>query len=143
MSSQPRNVVVFSCLVLLVLLAGGAYGTWNHSQDQDQDSEDAVIMRNMMRSKLMYSQNIVEGLSLGRFDLIEAATDEIIRIGEAHNWIPDTEPELTKIRDEMGLVATRLKAAAEKRNLEGAAVRYFELTLKCIDCHQALRKTDF
>lgn len=130
-------------LVVLVTIAAGSYGAWVQRQDQDQDDQDAIIMRNLMRSKLMYSQNIVEGLSLGRFDLIESAADELLRIGNAQQWIPESETELLRIRDEMNATLNRVKSAAERRNLEGAAARYFELTMKCIDCHQALRKTDF
>ncbi len=128
--------------VVFVALTLGANFSW-HFQAQEKEKQDDIIIRDLMRSKLMYSQNIVEGLSIGRFDLIEAAATEIERVANARDWVTPDDPKLSEIRADMKSIALRLKKTAQKKNLEGAAVRYFELTMKCIDCHQALRKTDF
>jgi hypothetical protein len=136
-----RRTWLAICLALVALTLGANY-SW-HFNSQDQEKQDDIIIRDLMRSKLMYSQNIVEGLSIGRFDLIEAAATEIERVAGAREWVTPDDPKLAQIREEMKSTAVRLRKTAQKKNLEGAAVRYFELTMKCIDCHQALRKTDF
>ena len=129
------------CFVLVVLTLGANF-SW-YVAPRKQEKQDEIIVRDLMRSKLMYSQNIVEGLSIGRFDLIEAAAAEIERVAGAREWVTPDDPKLAQIREEMKSTAVRLRKTAQKKNLEGAAVRYFELTMKCIDCHQTLRKTDF
>ena len=46
---------------------------------QDRDP-DRVARRDYMRTKLMYSQNILEGLIRGDFDLINTGINEIQRV---------------------------------------------------------------
>ena len=39
---------------------------------------------------------------------------------------------------DMETAANRLQEAAKREDIEASALRYFELTLNCIDCHQYL-----
>lgn len=128
------------CLVGLMI--GGWFAANRGLTAQEQDP-DVIAQRDFMRTKLMYTQNIVEGLSTGRFALIASSADEIQRITEAGIWTANNTPEFVRWSNELRETAGHLKKAADKGNLEAATLRYFELTLKCIDCHQHLRKADF
>jgi hypothetical protein len=128
------------CLVVVAIAAGLFVSRNSIGQEQDQDS---LSRRDFMRMKLNYTQNILEGLTTRDFGLIISGAEEVERITQAEAWNSNDFADYQKISDELRSVATHLKKAGQKSNLEAAALRYFELTMKCMDCHQYLRKADF
>jgi hypothetical protein len=127
-------------LIVLAMVVGVLFSRYSIGQEQDQDS---ISRRDFMRMKLNYTQNILEGLTTRDFGLIISGAEEVERITQAEAWNSNDFADYQKISDELRSVATHLKKAGQKSNLEAAALRYFELTMKCMDCHQYLRKADF
>jgi hypothetical protein len=127
-------------LVVIAVVAGLFLSRHSMGQEQDQDS---VSRRDFMRMKLNYTQNILEGLTTRDFGLIISGAEEVERITQAEAWNSNDFADYQKISDELRSVAKHLKKAGQNSNLEAAALRYFELTMKCMDCHQYLRKADF
>ena len=127
-------------LVIIAVVAGLFLSRHSMGQEQDQDS---VSRRDFMRMKLNYTQNILEGLTTRDFGLIISGAEEVERITQAEAWNSNDFADYQKISDELRSVAKHLKKAGQNSNLEAAALRYFELTMKCMDCHQYLRKADF
>jgi hypothetical protein len=127
-------------LVVIAVVAGLFLSRHSMGQEQDQDS---VSRRDFMRMKLNYTQNILEGLTTRDFGLIISGAEEVERITQAEAWNSNDFADYQKISDELRSVARHLKKAGQNSNLEAAALRYFELTMKCMDCHQYLRKADF
>lgn len=131
----------FSLLLIVIAVAIGTFfARYSVGQEQDQDS---LSRRDFMRTKLNYTQNILEGLTTRDFGLIISGAEEVERITQAEAWNSNDFADYQKISDELRSVASHLKKAGQKSNLEGAALRYIELTMKCMDCHQYLRKADF
>lgn len=128
------------CLIVIAIVAGLFVSRNSIGQEQDQDS---LSRRDFMRMKLNYTQNILEGLTTRDFGLIISGAEEVERITQAEAWNSNDFADYQKISDELRSVAAHLKKAGQKSNLEAAALRYFELTMKCMDCHQYLRKADF
>lgn len=111
---------------------------------QDQDlNDEAIQRRDLMRTKLMFSQNIVEGLSTRNFNLIRDGAQEIDAVMRAIVVGPGNHIEYKRMAQELRMATDNLVRAADSGNLEAAALRYFDLTLRCIDCHEFLRKADF
>jgi hypothetical protein len=127
-------------LVVIAVVAGLFLSRHSMGQEQDQDS---VSRRDFMRMKLNYTQNSLEGLTTRDFGLIISGAEEVERITQAEAWNSNDFADYQKISDELRSVAKHLKKAGQNSNLEAAALRYFELTMKCMDCHQYLRKADF
>ena len=127
-------------LIVVVMVVGVLFSRYSIGQEQDQDS---LSRRDFMRTKLNYTQNILEGLTTRDFGLIISGAEEVERITQAEAWNSNDFADYQKISDELRSVASHLKKAGQKSNLEAAALRYFELTMKCMDCHQYLRKADF
>ena len=127
-------------LVVIAVVSGLFLSRHSMGQEQDQDS---VSRRDFMRMKLNYTQNILEGLTTRDFGLIISGAEEVERITQAEAWNSNDFADYQKISDELRSVAKHLKKAGQNSNLEAAALRYFELTMKCMDCHQYLRKADF
>lgn len=135
---------VRTVLFLAACLTATGFAWVNVWQDEGkQDPKQKIERRDAMRVKLMYSQNVVEGLSTKNFQLVAEAAKEIEQIMRSDIWQPKDSPEYERLNGELRMSADRLKAAAEKGELEAAALRYFDLTLSCIDCHEYLRNTDF
>ena len=129
-------------LSLLVIVVTAGLVLSRHSIGQEQD-KDSLSRRDFMRMKLNYTQNILEGLTTRDFGLIISGAEEVERITQAEAWNSNDFADYQKISDELRSAALHLKKAGQNSNLEAAALRYFELTMKCMDCHQYLRKADF
>jgi len=127
---------------IFVAIMGGAIGmgVMMRAQAQDQDSK---ARRDFMRVKMMYSSNILEGLTNKDFKLIEEGANEIIGVTAAEKWLAVDTMEYRRHSDELKTAAEKLKKEAKKQNLEGAALRFFDMTLKCIDCHEHIRELSF
>ncbi len=95
-----------------------------------------------MRTKLNFAKAIVEGLSLKNFDTIREAATNIRNVTESEMWLAHDTPEYKKYSDELKRSVELLIRAAEDKNLEASTLRYFDTTLKCIDCHEYLRQNN-
>jgi hypothetical protein len=111
---------------------------WTGSQEEIP-RQDRVARRDYMRTKLTFSQAIVEGLAIKNFETINAAATEIRNITEGEMWLVHKTPEYNRYSDELKRSAEELIRASQDNNLDGCTLRYFDMMLKCIDCHQYLR----
>lgn len=111
---------------------------------QDQQDEEKMTRRELMRMKLMYSQNIVEGLTTKRFSLISEATQHLKDLTFVEAWESGRRGEIYA-NDSRGMreSADRLAQAANRMDTDAATLRYLELTISCINCHQHLGQNDF
>jgi len=92
-----------------------------------------------MRAKLEHSQKILEGLALRKHDQIAKSAKELVALSNAAEWqVFDTEDYLQHSK-EFRRSAAALEKAAQERNLDGAALAYMDLTLKCVNCHKYVR----
>ena len=107
-----------------------------HFNRQDQD---AIARRDFMRAKLMFTQNIVEGLATENFDQVVAGAEEIKGVIGGAQWLVHDTPEYQRHSDELKQAVDQLIVAGKSKNLDAAALRYFDMTLRCIDCHKYLR----
>ena len=102
-------------------------------------SEEPNRIRDFMRAKLSHSQKVLEGLTTEDFDMIAKNSQAMSLLSQATNWqVLQTEEYLQQSRD-FRRAADALTEAAKKKNLDGAALAYVELTMKCINCHKYVR----
>ncbi len=92
-----------------------------------------------MRAKLKHSQKILEGLTVENFESIAAGAHEISLLSQAANWQVIETEDYVQQSNEFRRSADALEAAAKKRNLDGAALAYVDMTMKCIKCHKYVR----
>ena len=130
-------IVVFCSTLLLGGLAVPAGGIPQQEENQAEQIK-AEARQLFMRGKLMNNQKIVEGLSLKNFDLVREGAAGVEALVKGQHWFVLDTPEYRRHSEDMTMAARKLLAAAEDRNIDAAALRYFDLTLTCIDCHQYL-----
>ena len=104
---------------------------------------DTIARRDFMRTKLMYSQNIFEGLTTGDFELIKSGIREVQRVTGGQQWVTIQNEQYKKLTEEFKTTTTRLMEAAESGNIEATALRYYEMSTSCIDCHRHIRKAGY
>lgn len=105
------------------------------TQDEDLKSE---ARKQFMRGKLLSNQKIVEGLSLKDFGLVKEGAEGVTALVKGQHWFVLETEEYKNYSREMEQAARMLEVAAKDKNIEAAALRYFDLTLNCIDCHRYL-----
>jgi hypothetical protein len=93
-----------------------------------------------MRAKLVHSQKLLEGLTLENFDAVSKHAQQLALMSNDASWNVIEAPEYYERSADFRRSALELKSAADKRNLDGAALAYMGVTLKCIECHRYLRQ---
>ncbi len=125
----------------------------DQSEQQDEKKSDRIIIdaldenaisrRDFMRTKLMYAQNILEGLNTHDFTLIEQAIKDIEMVTEGEQWVTiDNEVYQGLVQDFKKSVA-RLKEAARSENIDATALRFYDMSNRCIDCHKHLETAQY
>jgi hypothetical protein len=92
-----------------------------------------------MRAKLTHSQKVLEGLTVEDLPLVAKHAQDLSLLSLATNWEVLQTEEYSQRSQEFQRTAGALREAAKKKNLDGAALAYVELTMKCIDCHKYVR----
>jgi hypothetical protein len=92
-----------------------------------------------MRAKLGHSQNVLEGLAVEDFDLIERGAQELSLVSEDASWQVLQTEDYARQSGEFRRSCDALRKAAKSRNLDGAALAWMEVTMKCIQCHKYVR----
>jgi cytochrome c556 len=102
-------------------------------------SEQPNKVRDFMRAKLTHSQKVLEGLTTDDFDMIAKNAQAMSLLSQATNWQVLQTPEYLEQSREFRRAADAVTEAAKKKNLDGAALAYVEMTMKCINCHKYVR----
>ena len=92
-----------------------------------------------MRLKLGHSQAVLEGLATEDFRMIEKAAQAMSAQSMEESWQVFETPEYLQHSSEFRRAADTLSAAARDKNLDGSALAFVGLTLKCVQCHKYVR----
>lgn len=117
---------------LIAVAVAACWASWGQSEPPNN-------VRDFMRAKLSHSQKVLEGLTTEDYDLIAKNSQAMSLLSRATNWqVLQTQEYLQQSQD-FRRSADALTEAARKKNLDGAALAYVELTMKCINCHKYVR----
>jgi len=101
-------------------------------------AQDKVAV--FMKVKLKHSQEVLKGLAMEDFDLIAKNSQAMSLLCEDELWSVLQTPEYRARSAEFQRSVDAITEAARKKNLEGAALGYVDVTLKCVNCHKYVRK---
>jgi hypothetical protein len=122
------SVVVVLAVALVALSA-----SWVRSQKSPE-------LHDFMRAKLEHSKKIIEGLTTDDFEMIAKSSQELSLLTQAETWQVIQTPDYLQHSTEFRRSADALRAAAQDKNIDGAALAYMEVTLKCVNCHKYVRR---
>src|SRR5208283_1558231 len=129
-------VAAVSTLVMLPLLAALCLSQSRAGQPERRNRSD------FMRQKLEYSKNVLEGLSLEQYDLIERNAKALKVLSQAAEWEVPMIPNATDyvaMTSEFQRYADELVRCAKQSNIDGATLAYVKLTMNCVQCHKLVR----
>jgi hypothetical protein len=134
-----RYVVLSITLAAVFLLVVFSVGK---SQDQRTGPPTALTSNQvLMRDKLVQMNRILEGLTLDKFDQIEASAERMRMISIATSWhISDPTPRYERLNKNFQEQTADLKRHAGERNVDAATLDLVRLNLTCAQCHQHMRE---
>lgn len=126
-------------VMLIVLLALSTLWTRTPRALEPNQLRQPNQVRDFMRAKLVHSQKLLEGLTMEDYDEIAKHAQDLSLLSLAANWqVLQTEEYVQQSR-EFRRAADALREAAKKRNIDGAALAYVDVTMKCVNCHKYVR----
>ena len=129
----PRLAVAAGIVVLAVAAVTGSRPT----ADESTTRPDQVAV--FMRAKLAHSQNVLEGLAVEDYDLIDKGAQELSLASEDASWQVLQTEDYARQSADFRRSCDSLRKAAKSRNLDGAALAWMEVTMKCVQCHKYVR----
>ena len=96
-------------------------------------------VRDFMRKKLVHSQKILEGITTDDLEAVAKHSQDLSLLSQAATWQVLQTPEYLQRSVEFRRAADALTEAAKKRNADGAALAYMDVTMKCVTCHKYVR----
>ncbi len=98
-------------------------------------------LRAFMQLKLKSSQQVLEGIVMEDFDRVVKHGQQLSLLSQDTTWQVLQTPEYLQHSIEFRRAADALTEAARKKNVDGAALAYMDVTLKCVNCHKYVRST--
>ncbi len=92
-----------------------------------------------MRMKLEASQNVLAGLALEDFELIQEGAAKLEEMSTAEKWRVSKDPLYRAHSDDFQRVAQRLVKNGKDGKLDASALTWIEMTMQCIECHKWAR----
>jgi hypothetical protein len=106
---------------------------FQETQSQQKDSSE------FMQRKLDFTRAVVDGLATEDFQKISKGAQDLMLLSHEADWKVITTPEYLKMSRDFRETTGRLREQGRQKNLDGATLAYFEVTLNCIRCHKQLR----
>ena len=92
-----------------------------------------------MRTKLIYSQGILEGLALERFDMVSKNALKLRGMAQSNMWFSSRQPDYMVKTTNYYRCVDALYLSAVDRNLDAATEAYVNVARSCVDCHRLVR----
>jgi hypothetical protein len=94
----------------------------------------------LMKSKLVASQKVLEGIATEDFALIQRSATLLYGYSQTAEWAGQQPPEYNRFTTDFRRQASALVQAGRDKNVDRATVAYFQLTVSCVNCHKFLRE---
>lgn len=127
--------------IAALFIIGSGVVAWGF-QDSEQDpilKPKALDNSEFMARKLEAAKNIVSGLATEDFELIAKSASDLTLLSQESNWEVFQTDRYVRMSNDFRDSSTRLRDNAREKNLDGATLGYFEVTLNCVRCHKYIR----
>lgn len=132
------KIFLTSSSVVALLIAALIRSTF--AADPVQDTPKEVRPLDVfMRRKLELSRDALKGVVTEDFALIKRTAEGMEKMSRQAEWEVFRMDEYNHLSAEFRRVARSLAKQAEKKNIEGAALAYVQLTMSCVECHKFTR----
>ncbi|MGB7329228.1 MAG: hypothetical protein WBD31_30380 [Rubripirellula sp.] len=123
-------------------------GTHSFAQESATKPDDDVVpvesdetpLDFWMQKKLGYSSEILKGLALGDFDLVESSARHLRVLNRIEGFVRSRNPDYRTNINLFERSTNEVIRQAKAENIEGVTLAYHQMTLSCVRCHQTLRE---
>lgn len=124
-----RRALLMTCFMAAVGLL-----LLTHGQGKEPDTTSVF-----MQKKLKHAQKILEAIALEDYKEIDANSQALILLSHESNWNVFQTVEYNQQSAEFRRTVGRIRDAAKKKNIDGAALAYVQMTMNCVECHKYVR----
>jgi hypothetical protein len=125
-------VAVLAGIATLVLALRPAVGT-------AADEKERETLRKFMQAKLASNELILEGLVNQDYELVKKGATQMNAFAAAEQWRVSQDETYEHYSENFRRIAKALRHEAETEDLEGASLKYVQMTMSCLDCHRWMR----
>lgn len=126
---------LFFSLVLLCVSLAVVRSQFINGQEPGQ-----VKKSTFMRLKLEPAKGVLEGIALADFDMISKHTGALRNLMLDESWMVVQSEDYRRQSNEFRAIVEQLQKAAEQKNVDRATLAYVQMTIRCVQCHESLRK---
>lgn len=125
--------------VFLALLTGALNQAHVAPAAEKKPASKKPALQKFMRTKLSLSQGILEGLVTDDLERVERNANAMLLLTVAEEWKASDRPLYGQHSEEFRRAVKDVSKMAQKKNLDGAALNYLQVTMSCIECHRYVR----
>ncbi len=125
---------------LVVILMVTAVGFAFRSQLTRGQEPGVAKASTFMRLKLQPVKGVLEGIALADFDMISKHAGAIHNLMLDESWMVIQSGEYRHQSNEFRSIVEQLQQAAKDKNVDRATLAYVQMTIRCVQCHEMLRK---
>lgn len=134
-----RFLALFSMVAAVCVLVITSIG-----QTQDPKTgkpKELTSNQVLMRDKLVQVNQLLEGITLDKFEQVEESAKTLRMISRAASWhIVDQTPQYKRISKNFQEQASDLERHAQEKNAEAATLDLVRMNITCTHCHQHMRE---
>lgn len=93
-----------------------------------------------MRLKLEPAKAMLEGIALADFEMIGKSAGKIRNLMLDESWMVVQSDEYRRQSNEFRTIIEQVQQAAKDKNVDRATLAYVQMTIRCVQCHELLRK---
>ena len=130
---MKTNVMISAAVIAL-----GAWGLVNqlsHGAERPRSNSSQLFMR----QKMVWSQAIMEGLTLEKFDLVSKSAIRMRDMTLSNAWLKVKNPDYMQQTTNFYKNVDALYFSAVDKNLDAATEAYVKVARNCIECHRVVR----
>ena len=95
-----------------------------------------------MEAKLLNSKNLLEGIVTEDFKQVADSAEKLHALSQSSGWSIRQSIEYQRYTREFARQAKALQTAANTKNIDGATLAYFQMTMTCVNCHRHMKGSE-
>ncbi|HCS54346.1 hypothetical protein [uncultured Rubinisphaera sp.] len=111
----------------------------NEVEAKPKGDEKDKDLHHFMIAKLKASVDILEGLTTENYPLIKDGATKLNQMSTAEKWRYSNDALYRQFSSEFQRTTQDLIEAADEKNLDKSALKWMDVTVKCIECHRHVR----
>jgi cytochrome c556 len=137
----PAGIVV--CLVCVSLAQkpdpAPKAVTTDRTEKSGESAKGKTPLEAFMRLKLDASSKILEGLCQEDAALVKEGAEALSAMSKVEIWNVLIDPDYREHSREFRENAAQVSKAAQEGDFDKAALRWFDVTMSCLECHDHVR----